>query len=486
MSDARLADLFPHRGHAAPSDAARDHAATPDWVTVSAASTGDAKDKDSEPLSSRRVLGTIAFGTAVVLALVGVCGSLAASRLAERESVHDAAKSTSLLAEVVVQPVLANGLRKGDPAAYAAMDRAIRTHVLGDEAVRVKIWTPSGRIVYSDEPSLVGKVYPLGSEEREVLTNPVTRAEVSDLRRPENKLERGRGKLLEVYRPVWSPDGSPLLFETYAPYDDVTARAGQLWRGFAGITLSSLLALILILVPVVWRLLRRVRRAQQQREQLLERAVDASSDERRRIAGTLHDGVVQELAAASFTVSSAAERARALGQPELAAQLGDTGRIVRTSIGSMRSLLVDIYPPNLTSAGLPSALEDLTPALRGRGVDVSVEVDDGAVALLDRRQQRLVYRVAHEALLNALRHAAASHVTIAVRAEAGAVVLDLVDDGVGFDPIEVLHGPAEGHFGLRVLSDVAGDEGALLQVSSAPGHGTRWRLTLPAARTAAL
>lgn len=42
---------------------------------------------------------------------------------------------------------------------------------------------------------------------------------------------QGQGKLLEVYRPVWTPDDDPLLFETYAPYDDVTTSAGQLWRG---------------------------------------------------------------------------------------------------------------------------------------------------------------------------------------------------------------------------------------------------------------
>ena len=55
-----------------------------------------------------------------------------------------------------------------------------------------------------------------------MLVAPTTHAEVSDLTRPENRYETGGGKLLEVYRPVWTPSGQPLLFETYMPYDSVT------------------------------------------------------------------------------------------------------------------------------------------------------------------------------------------------------------------------------------------------------------------------
>jgi signal transduction histidine kinase len=57
------------------------------------------------------------------------------------------------------------------------------------------------------------------------------------------------------------------------------------------------------------------------------------------------------------------------------------------------------------------------------------------------------------------------------------VVLDVLDDGPGFDPA-VLDEPAEGHFGLRVLADLASDAGATLQVASAPGAGTHWRLAI--------
>jgi two-component system, NarL family, sensor kinase len=452
----------------------------PAWMTLVDASRRSATEP--APVSRRRVLASIVVGAVVVLILVAVTGSFAASRLAERESVNDAAKNADLLAEAVVQPALRNGLPAGDPAAIAAIDQAVRTRVLGESSVRVKIWTPQGRIVYSDERALVGRIFPLGEEERGVFTHPTTRAEVSDLDRPENTYERGQGRLLEVYRPVWTPDGTPLLFETYSPYDGVTARAGQLWRGFAGITVSSLLAVIVLMVPIVWRLLDRVRQSQKQREDLLERAVEASTDERRRIAGTLHDGVVQELAGASFVVSSAAARAAAIGQDELAAHLRDAAATVRRGITGMRSLLVDIYPPSLESAGLVVALEDLTASLQPRDIAATLDLDPAAVAALDPCAERLVYRIAHECLLNTMRHALADHVTLSLRLEDDATVLEIGDDGIGFDPVEALGTDhADGHFGLRVLSDVARDGGADLELATAPGAGTRWLLRVPRA-----
>ena len=94
----------------------------------------------------------------------------------------------------------------------------------------------------------------------------------------------------------------------------------ELWRGFAGVTLSSILLLVVLLLPIVWRLLDRSRQGQQRREALLQRSVDASDDERRRIAGTLHDGVVQDLVATAYGLAGAAERTRT-ADPAAAAEL---------------------------------------------------------------------------------------------------------------------------------------------------------------------
>jgi signal transduction histidine kinase len=360
----------------------------------------------------------------------------------------------------------------------------VRGQVLGGSIVRVKVWSPDGRVVYSDERRLVGARFPLGEDEAEVLVRPEIRAEVTDLDRPENQYERGRGKLLEVYRGVrTTPGGQPLLFETYSLYGDVSARSLELWRGFAGLVVSSLLLLVVLLLPVLWRLLDRVRVAQLHREELLQRAVDASHVERRRIAGNLHDGVVQELAATSFALAGSVDRARRAGVPELAGQLDDAVGTIRRSIGGLRSLLVDIYPPSLASAGLQAALQDLASPLRSRGIDVRLEVPEEPLGL-HPDLERLVFRITHECLVNVVKHAAAASVLVRLDRHGDEAVLDVTDDGVGFEPTTVLSGPQTGHLGLRVLADLARDAGATLAVRSAIGSGTHWRLTVPVAPAA--
>jgi len=448
----------------------------PEWIALAGPSTGAAP----AAVSPARVLAPIVFGALGVLIVVIVSGAMAANRLSEKEAVRDAAKRAHVVADTVVQPALTDALVSGDPEAIAAMDRAVRHHVLNDLSQRVKIWTRQGKVVYSDEPALVGKVFRLPEDEQQVFTHPTTRAEVSALHGAENAFERHLGpRLLEVYRPVWTPSGEPLLFETYASYDVVAARTDQLWRGFAGIILSSLLALIVLIVPVVWQLLGKVRRHQEQREALLTRAVEASTDERRRIAGTLHDGVIQELTGASFVVSGAAVRAAGVEQHELAAQLRDAAATVRKTITGMRSLLVDIYPPNLRTSGLAPALDDLATSLRSRDVEVTFDLEPDAVTDLDPATERLIYRVVHECLHNTMRHALAKQVTITVTRDADATVLAVHDDGVGFEPFEALDDGDQECAGVKTLVNDVRHAGADLLLSTAPGAGTRWMLRVP-------
>jgi two-component system, NarL family, sensor kinase len=87
----------------------------------------------------------------------------------------------------------------------------------------------------------------------------------------------------------------------------------------------------------------------------------------------------------------------------------------------------------------------------------------------------LVWRVAQEAVRNALRHSAARNLTVTVEGTGDTVVLEVADDGCGFDPA---HPPGERHFGLRGLSSLIADAGGRLDVRSAPGAGTTIRLEI--------
>lgn len=412
-----------------------------------------------------------------MLGIVALVGTLAAQLLGEREAVNDAARTTGVIAEAVVEPALTAGLAAGDPAAIAAFDDVVREQVLTQQIVRVKLWRPDGQVLYADEPALIGRTFALSDDQLTALNEPSTLAEISTLDENENEFEKG-SKLVEVYRPVWFPDGSIALFEIYQSYDTVGERSSALWRGFAGVTASSLVLLVVLIAPIVWHLIRRLGAAEQQRAELLQRAVEASDIERRRIAASLHDGPVQELAASSFTAAGAAAVAGKRGDETLAKELDGVAATVRASIKSLRTLLVEIYPPSLEQAGLVAALSDLAQAQQRPQTQVHIDLDPAAASNLSPEHNRLIFRVAQECFRNAAKHAKANSLLLRLSREGGATVLDVVDDGLGFDTAAVLSDPREGHFGVRILADLTSQPGVRLDVSSGTERGTHWRLSV--------
>jgi two-component system, NarL family, sensor kinase len=412
---------------------------------------------------------------AVAVAIVGIATAAASRRVGQREAIADARTTTLIKAQTVVEPVVTDGLITGDPQAVQAVSRVVEEQVLDASLIRVKIWSRDGRIVYSDEPRLVGTSYHLGEDEVAALDDGVIEAEISDLSKPENRFERARGKLLEVYLPIRVPGGDRLLFEAYYRYDAVSASGRHIWRSFAPVSIGALVALELVQVPIAWSLARRLRARQQERERLLRQAVDSSLAERRRIASDLHDGVVQDLAGVAYGLAGSA-RSEASGAT--ADLLEESAAKVRDSIKSLRTLLVDIYPPKLADAGLPAALADLVAAASARGLRTAVDVDRLAPGLTDS-VAALVYRVAQEALRNVVTHAAATSVAVTAATADGHVLLDVVDDGVGFDMSAADARAEAGHLGIRGLTDLAAASGGRLQVSSTPGQGTRLHLEVP-------
>jgi two-component system, NarL family, sensor kinase len=412
----------------------------------------------------------------VAVAVVGIATAVAARRVGQREAIVDARTTTLVKAQTVVEPVVTDGLLTAQPAAVGKVDAAVRRGVLDRSLVRVKIWTREGRIVYSDEPRLRGASYRLGRDELAALDKGVIEAEVSDLKKPENRFDRQFHKLLEVYLPIRTPDGQRLLFEAYYRYDAVSASGNRIWKSFAPVSIGALVALELIQIPIAWSLARRLRERQRDRERLLQQAIDASDTERRRIAGDLHDGVVQDLAGVAFSLAGASRQDGA--PPGTAALLDRSASQVRDSIKSLRSLLVDIYPPSLADAGLGSALNDLLAGVQSRGVATALDVD----ALREPVREdvaRVLWRAAQEAVRNVLGHAHATSVRLRAATTTDAVELDVVDDGVGFDEETERTRVAEGHVGLRGLRDLVASAGGEVRVDSAPGRGTTIHVEVP-------
>jgi two-component system NarL family sensor kinase len=427
--------------------------------------------------SARRAVVHFALAGLVVLA-VFLAGSLVVFRdLGRSEAIRDARQFAVLTGQGIVEPMLRNGLVEGDPEAVDTVDRVVQERVLGERIVRVKIWSRDGRIVYSDEPRLIGSRYPLGQDKLDVLEKGSTRAELSDLSGPENRFERGEGDLYEVYLGVRAPDGTPLVFETYQRANEVTSTGRRIWLPFAALLLACLVLLWLVQVPLAWRLARRLERSQHEREMLLTRSLEASADERRRIAADLHDGVVQDLAGISYSLAAAAEQADASVSAELRSTLEETADGTRDSMRRIRSLIVEIHPPNLRAAGLEAAVRDLLAPLHAHGVETELTVADDVA--LPEDVELLFYRAAGEALRNAERHAGAGRVKVAIGAENGRARLVVRDDGAGFADVDRERRRAEGHVGLTLLEELAARAGGTVRVESRPGAGTTFTLEAP-------
>jgi two-component system NarL family sensor kinase len=401
-----------------------------------------------------------------------------------QEAIADAQRGAEEIARVqglgIVQPSLTDALLQGDPASLADMDRVVRSHVLDARTVRVKIWDPSGRIVYSDESRLNGQTFPLGSDEQDSLRSNRVDSYLSDLSRPENLYERPFGQLLEVYMPLQTRSGNKVLFETYQEFASLQAQRNRLMLAFGPVLIVGLVLLLVLEVPLAWSMARRLEVAGVEREALLTRAVEASETERHKIASDLHDGVVQRLVGTGMSLGAASQKVDqsrdGKTDPQIAKALQQGAGELREAVRELRTLIVKIAPTGLSGETLAAALSDLVEPMRTGGIEAAVQLDD---CRLNPAEAKLMFRVAQEALRNVARHSGAKHVTVEVATLATGRTLTVSDDGQGFDPTALSESQRQGHMGLTLLKTLAEDGGAQLRVVSSPGNGSQVEMRLP-------
>jgi two-component system NarL family sensor kinase len=436
------------------------------------------------PPSIGTAVARFALGSLVAVAVVVVAGYFALRSVA----INEAERSTRQAVEIegrLVSQGLTDALLKRDPEAIAKVDDLVVTQVLPPSAVkdtppivRVKIWAEDGTVLYSDVRALIGKRYVIGDEERELLETGGADAELSDLTKPENRFERQFGKLLEAHTMIRTPSGTPVLFEIYQQFSSVSTNAGRLLAALAPPLLAGLAVLLLSQVPLAYSMARRLQRGHREREGLLNNAIEASTQERRRIASDLHDGVVQDLAGVAFGLAPIAEDAERRGDQPEARALRDSMSTLRQGVRDLRTLLVEIHPPSLESTGIEAALNDLLSPLQADGIATELHVDDRATA--GSNGDALIYRVAREALRNTQKYAQATSVRIDVtRPEPDMTRLVVADDGKGFIEADRERRKEEGHVGLTLLESLVRQSNGTLEVRSQPGKGTTVELEVP-------
>ncbi len=448
----------------------------PLWVML-------ADGRESPPVrrlpSPRRVATAVAAAGLAVLVVVGVVASYASSQLAAHDAAAAGVQVADLLADTVIGPAVTANVLAGDPDSVAWLDDVVHERVFAHGVVELKLYAADGTIVYADDRTQIGQRFILDPDQQRVLAQPHPAAVAVETGQPDSGPRHRSDSLLEVRRSLSARSGQRLLLELYVDYETVRPLAASLWRAMMGLLFGSVVLMVLLLSPVLWQVLRRLREEGKHRERLLQRTVDASTQERQRLAGTLHDGPVQELAGSALTISGAAERLQAAGQHELASQVRGAGATVRRCVGGLRTLLVDLYPPSLQEEGLQVALLDVLASLEGRGVQVSTDLDPAAMDGLTQEDQRLVHRVVSEGVRNVAKHARASEVSLSISRAGDDVVVTLTDDGIGFDPSVVRARSLGGHVGLSVVRDLAAQGRARVDLATTPGAGTALRLMVP-------
>ncbi len=308
------------------------------------------------PPSVSAAVAQFMLGSIAAITVIMVGGFFALRSVAITEATHDTTERVRAEARLVEVAGLDDGILRSDPRTIQRLDDLVRTRVLSDSIVRVKIWKEDGTILYSDEHA-----------------------------------------------------------EMYQRFSSIGASGTRILRTLVPPLIAGMVVLLLFQVPLAWTLARRLQRGSAEREGLLANAIAASTHER---------------------------------QP------------LRQGVRELRTLLLEIHPPNLEAAGLRVALSDLLSPLEAQGISTTLDVDtetgkrEGDRPTNQAARDALVYRVAREAIRNAERHAKPLSVTVA-RGE-------------------------EGHVGLTLLTDVVAQANGALTVRSTPGTGTTLTLELPA------
>jgi signal transduction histidine kinase len=207
-------------------------------------------------------------------------------------------------------------------------------------------------------------------------------------------------------------------------------------------------------------------------------------EERTRLARELHDAVAQKLFSLRLTAGAAA--ALVERDPHRAREeLGRVQQLSGDALGELRSAIFELRPAELSDDGLVDTLRKHVEVLRRiHGVRIDWSPGDCGVApvsallpALPSDREDAVFRVAQEALQNSLRHSGAEVVSVSLRTENGAVVLEVSDDGRGFDVTATRQ--TSRRLGLSSMRARARESGGRLWVTSVPGSGTTVRLELP-------
>ncbi len=410
----------------------------------------------------------------------------------ERSALDENAAISSVFVDGIVSPYLQplaarDSLDEGD---VGALDRLLNTGPLRQRIVTLKIWSRGGEVLYSPDPALIGRSYPIDDDLERALAGTVA-AEISDLQNPENEYERQHwSRLVSVYVPVRADrdDRVIAVAEFYQLPDrlegEIRAARIHLWEIVTLLTVTT----YLLLAGIVGRgsaTIRRQRRALDERVAALQRLLAENSllGERvrqagirtttlneqalRRISADLHDGPGQVLALAMMRMAEQPDEGHSEGGSADDALVHDA---VRAALAEIRAISAGLLLPELEGLTIRAVIERaVRDHTRRTGTAVALALRD----LPERAPPAVtiaLFRTLQEALSNATRHGRGMGVEVAAWHEAGRLCLRVSDRGPGVPSVA---GRDDGgqHLGLAGMRERARLLGGDFAFMSAAGAG---------------
>ncbi|MBI2310970.1 MAG: sensor histidine kinase [Betaproteobacteria bacterium] len=446
-------------------------------------------------------------GLPILLAGMLVIGTWVGTQI-EASVIHRIGVVTGLYVNSFVAPHLQQLPNSGqlNQSNRTALDSLLGSTLLGQRIVAFKIWGRDGRIVYSTNPALIGRTFPVTQRLASAFSGEV-HSGIADLNEPENEFERRQwSQLIETYAPVHA-DGTGAIIavsEFYQSTDELTreVRAARFrsWLVVGAVTLLTYLLLfglaarasntidaqqqelrekvaqLTALLDQNQQLHERVRRAAARTTALNERFL-------RRISADLHDGPGQDLGLALMRIEGLADTC--INCPEAVDRrcaVTDDFLAVRSALQSaltdLRSISAGLHLPEI---GRLSLADTAARAVRDyeRKTRTNVALTVGNVPPRAALPVKItLYRLLQESLANSFRHAGSCGQRVNIDNADGQVVVEVADSGPGFDSRT---SAAEEHLGLAGIRERVEVLGGTFELHTAPGQGTVIRVCLPLA-----
>jgi signal transduction histidine kinase len=420
--------------------------------------------------------------------------------------VHRIGGVTALYVDSFIAPHVQGLLRSDDLSAAdrAALSRLLENTPLGKKIVGLKIWRRDGRVVYSTEPGQIGKDFPIEEGLAAALHGEIY-SEISE--RPAD-MQRQHGqplpRVIETYTPLHADRLGKVIgaAEFYQVPDEVDREAGAAqrdsWMTFA----ATMLTMYLLLFAVVRRGSNTIARQQhdlgdklaqltalnaqnavlhQRVKRAAERATALNENFLQRLSADLHDGPGQDLGFALMQLQTADSSCAGVDPPHCAgSRLAPVRVAVEAALTDLRAISADLQLPDIRHLTLPElvarAVRDYESKTNAK-VQLECEVPDIPVSV---RIKITICRVLQESLANVYRHARGHECRVSVRGDSESLVIEVKDDGPGFQPGQ---GRRKGRLGLAGMRERVEIAGGTFMIESGAGQGTLVRAVLPLTAT---